>query len=113
MTADQIAGTWILQAMTPAGRVEQTVPAGAIYTVTFADGRLSTRADCNTCTGTFTLSERTLTAGPALGCTRAACATMAFENEYTRLLSGESTPTLQSGVLVLSSSRGTLRFRRQ
>jgi heat shock protein HslJ len=112
VTADQIAGTWTLQAITPAGRAEQVVPAGAIYTVTFADSRLSTRADCNTCTGSFTISGRTLTAGPALGCTRAACPTMAFETEYTSLLVGESTPTFQSGALVLSSSRGTLRFTR-
>ena len=113
MTADRIAGTWTLQAIATAGRAEQMVPAGAIYTVTFADNRLSTRADCNTCTGTFTISERTLTAGPVLGCTRAACRTMVFENEYTRLLAGDSTATLQSGTLVLSSSRGTLRFTRQ
>jgi hypothetical protein len=37
---------------------------------------------------------------------------MAFESEYTRLLSGESTATLQSRTLVLSSARGTLRFTR-
>jgi heat shock protein HslJ len=112
LTEGQIAGTWTLQAMVPAGRAEQVVPAGAIYTVTFADGRLSTRADCNTCTGTFTISEGALTAGPALACTRAACPTMAFESEYTRLLAGESTATLRSGTLVLSSVRGTLRFTR-
>jgi heat shock protein HslJ len=112
-TASQLAGTWTLEAIKPTGRAEQIVPAGAIYTLTFADGRLSTRADCNTCTGTFTLSEGLLTAGPALGCTRAACRTMAFENEYTGLLTGESTATLQSGTLLLSSARGTLRFTRR
>ena len=71
-----------------------------------------TRADCNLCNGTFTLLGHTLTAGPALACTRAACPTMAFENGYTSLLSGDSTVTLSSGALVLSSSRGVLRFTR-
>ena len=111
-TVDQLAGTWILQSLQPAGETVQTTPAGANYTLTFADGRLSTRADCNMCGGTFSLSGQTLTAGPALACTRAACPTMAFESTYGRLLSGDSTVTLSSGTLVLSSARGVLRFTR-
>ena len=58
-------GTWNLQSLQPAGDVDQTTPAGASYTLTFADGRLTTRADCNNCGGEFTLSGQTLTAGPA------------------------------------------------
>jgi heat shock protein HslJ len=98
--------------MRAAGGVEQPTPANASYTLTFADGRLSTRADCNTCGGAFTLSGQTLTVGPALACTRAACATMSFENTYTSVLSGESTITFSNGTLVLSSPRGVLRFTR-
>jgi heat shock protein HslJ len=45
-----------------------------------------------------------------MACTRAACPTMAFENVYISLLSGESTVTLSAGALVLSSDRGLLRF---
>jgi heat shock protein HslJ len=111
-TVDQLAGTWNLQSLQPAGGVDQTKPAGASYTLTFADGRLSTRADCNVCGGAFVLSGQTLTAGPALACTRAACPTMAFESTYTRLLSGDSTVTLSDGALVLSSARGVLHFTR-
>ena len=95
-----------------AGEADQPTPPGASYTLTFADGRLSTRVDCNVCNGAFTLSGQTLTAGPALACTRAACSTMAFENGYTSLLSGESTVVLSSNVLALSSARGVLRFTR-
>jgi heat shock protein HslJ len=80
--------------------------------VTFADGRLSTRADCNTCGGAFTISGQTLTAGPALACTRAACPTMEFENLYTSLLSGDSTVTASGNTLLLSSRRGTIRLTR-
>ena len=112
LTVEQLAGTWNLQALQPAGDAAQATPAGASYTLTFADGRLSTRADCNLCGGTFALSGQTLTAGPALACTRAACPTMAFETIYTRLLSGDSTVTLSDGTLVLSSARGVLRFTR-
>jgi heat shock protein HslJ len=112
LTADQLSGTWTLVSIQPTGQVDQSTPPGASYTLTFADGRLSTRVDCNVCNGAFTVLGQTLTAGPALACTRAACATMAFENGYTSLLSGESTVTLSSNVLALSSARGVLRFRR-
>src|SRR5262245_43945172 len=112
LAADQISGTWTLLSIQPAGQADQATPPGASYTLTFADGRLSTRVDCNMCSGTFTLSGQTLTAGPALACTRAACPTMAFESGYTSLLSGDSSVTLSSNVLALSSARGVLRFSR-
>lgn len=112
VTPDQLSGTWNLVSIQPAGQPEQAVPSGASYVLTFSEGRLSTRADCNMCSGAFQLSGQTLTAGPALACTRAACPTMAFENTYTALLSGESTVTLSGNSLTLSSARGVLRFSR-
>ena len=96
--------------MQPTGQGVQLTPAGATYTLNLATGRLSTRADCNSCSAAFTLSGQTLTAGPALACTRAACPTMAFENVYISLLSGESTVTMSGAALVLSSDRGRLQF---
>jgi heat shock protein HslJ len=80
--------------------------------LTFADSRLSTRADCNMCGSAFILSGQTLTAGPLWACTAAACPTMAFESTYMRLLSGDSNVTLSDGTLVLSSARGVLHFTR-
>src|SRR4030095_910322 len=110
LTTEQLAGTWNLVSIHPAGQSEQSTPSGANYTLTFADGRLSTRADCNMCSGAFSLSGPTLSAGPALACTRAACPTMEFESKYTSVLSGESTVTLSGNSLTLSSSRGVLLF---
>ena len=112
LTADQLAGTWTLTSMQVAGQAIQAAPAGATYTLSFADSRLATRVDCNTCSGTVALSGTTLTAGPALACTRAACPTMAFETTYTSILSGDSTVTLSGNTLVLSSTRGALYFSR-
>jgi heat shock protein HslJ len=112
LTADQLAGTWNLVSIQPSGQAEEATPGGATYTLTFEDGRLSTRVDCNRCGGAFAVSGETLTAGPALACTRAACPTMAFENVYTRLLAGDSAMALSGGTLVLSSGRGVLRFTR-
>jgi hypothetical protein len=85
LASEDLAGTWILLSMQPAGQPDQAVPAGATYTLTFADGRLSTRA---------------------------ACPTMEFESTYTSMLSGDSTVTMSDGSLVLSSPRGALRFHR-
>ena len=110
LTADQLAGTWTLVSIQPTGRGEELTPPGATYTLGFATDRLSTRADCNSCSAAFTVSGHTLTVGPVLACTRAACPTMAFENVYTTLLSGETTATVSPGKLVLSSDRGQLRF---
>lgn len=112
LTDQELAGTWNLLSIQPTGQPDQTTPPGTRYTLSFADGRLSTRVDCNVCSSGFALSGQTLTAGPALACTRAACPTMAFENAYTSLLSGDSTIALSGTTLVLSSSRGILRFAR-
>jgi len=112
LTTDQLSGTWNLVSIQSASQAEQAVPQGASYVLTFADGRLSTRADCNVCNGPFKLSGQTLSAGPALACTRAACPTMAFESTYTTLLGGDSAVTQQGNTLVLSSARGVLRFAR-
>ncbi|NDB74536.1 MAG: META domain-containing protein [Verrucomicrobia bacterium] len=96
----------------PPDAAEQTVPSGASYTLTFAAGQISTRADCNTCNGAFTVSGQTVTVGSALACTRALCPTAAFADLYVRVLSGESTATVSGATLRLSSTRGVLRFTR-
>jgi heat shock protein HslJ len=111
-TTSQLAGAWRLVSIRPAGQAELPAPAGASYSMTFADGRVSIRADCNTCNGVFSLSGQTLTAGPTLICTRAACPTMAFENMYTQLIAGDSTVSLNGSTLELMSVRGMLRFSR-
>jgi heat shock protein HslJ len=112
LTAPQLPGTWNLVSIRPAGEAEQAKPSGATYSLTLVDGRLSTRADCNTCGGTYTLNGQTLMAAPSMACTRAACPTMAFENTYMKLLGGESAVSLSGGTLGLTSPRGVLRFTR-
>lgn len=111
-TVAQLQGTWILSSLQRAGEARQDRPFNATYTLTFDDSRLSTRVDCNSCGGTFSLDGTTLTAGPNLACTRAACPTMAFENAYTAILSGDSTTVVTGSTLTLTSARGTLQFVR-
>jgi heat shock protein HslJ len=110
VTAGQLAGTWTLTSVQLAGQPAQPAPAGARYTLTLTDGRLSTRADCNTCSAAFSLSGATLTTSTGLACTRAACPTMGFESAYTAVLAGEHTVMLIGNTLLLSSARGVLSF---
>ena len=110
--ADRIAGTWTLQSITPAGNPEQRTPAGASYALTLTEDRASAKADCNVCGGNFVVGDQTLTIGPLLACTLAACPTMAFERTYVSLLAGDSTAQIDVNALTLTSSRGVLRFRR-
>ena len=112
LSADQIAGTWSLVSLQPAGQEARAVPAGASYSFTIADGRMSTRADCNTCSSPFTVSGQTLNVAEAMACTRAACPTMAFESAYTSILGGASVVAQSGTALVLTSSRGVLTFAR-
>jgi heat shock protein HslJ len=109
---DLLSGSWILVSVQSAGGPPQATPAGASYTLTFADGRLSTRVDCNMCMGAFTLSNQTLITAPAMACTRAACPTMEFGDTYTGVLAGESAVSVSGNSLTLSSARGVLRFER-
>ena len=111
-SSTQLSGAWNLVSIQPGGEPEQARPSGASYTLTLGDGRLSTRADCNSCGGSYTLTGQTLVAGPSLACTRAACPTMPFESTYTKLLAGESIVSVSGNTLVLTSPRGVLRFVR-
>lgn len=111
--AAQLEGTWTLAYIQPAGGEKQDRPSSAAYTLTFTEGRLSTRVDCNQCAGTFSVSGSTLMAGPNLACTRAACPTIAFESAYTAILNGASDTVVTNSTLTLSSPRGTLQFVRE
>jgi heat shock protein HslJ len=108
LTTGQLTGTWTLSSLQPAGQPAQASPAA--YTISFTDSRVSTRADCNQCSGTVSVSGSTLTVGPNLACTRAACATMAFESLYTSILGGDHSVEVTGNTLVMSSARGRLAF---
>jgi len=111
LTADVIGATWRLQSIQRDGRAEQAAPAGADYSLTFAD-RLSIHADCNSCASAYTIAGPTITVAAGMACTRAACPTMAFESEYTALLAGEHTVSTTATSMVWTSPRGTIRFAR-
>jgi heat shock protein HslJ len=112
LTTEQLAGPWRLQSIQVAGQAVQSAPADANYSVTFSEGRIAARADCNSCNSGFALSGSKLSIASAMACTRAACPTMQFESVYTSLLSGEHTISINGSTMTWSSDRGSLSFVR-
>lgn len=111
-TAALLEGTWTVMYVQPVGQARLDRPTTATYTLTFTDGRISARADCNMCGTAFSINGNTMLVGAALACTRAACPTASFEALYTSILSGDSTITISGSTLTLTSSRGILQLTR-
>ena len=111
-TRDSLDGVWRIISIQPTTQTVQTAPVGAQYQVGFENDRVFLRVDCNTCTGPFTLNGSTLTIGPTLACTRAACATASYESAVVNLLSGDHQTAATLHNLTLSSSRGTALLQR-
>ena len=108
-----LTGTWRITTIQPAGQAVQAAPAGAAYELTFDGSRVSARVDCNTCSGAFMLAGSSLMIGPGLACTRAACATAAFESAVVGILGGSHEISATSSTLMLNSSRGTVTLARR
>lgn len=111
-TPDSVDGVWRIISIQPVSQAVQTAPVGAQYQIGFENARAFVRVDCNTCTGPFTLTGGTLTIGPMLACTRAACATASYETAVVSLLSGAHQVSATLHNLTLTSSRGTVTLQR-
>ena len=111
-TAESLDGVWRIISIQPATEPVQTAPVGAQYQVGFEDERVFLRVDCNTCTGPFAVNGNTLTIGPTLTCTRAACATASYESDVVALLSGDHQMTTTLHNLTLTSSHGSVLLQR-
>ncbi|MBS1817649.1 MAG: META domain-containing protein [Acidobacteria bacterium] len=110
VSAEGLAGTWTLQILQQAGGPAIAAPSEASYSLTFSGNRVSALADCNTCSGSFTIVGDAVTISPVLACTRALCKTAPFEQLYTVMLAGESRVGVSGKLMVLNSARGQLRF---
>jgi heat shock protein HslJ len=111
-TAQTWAGTWRIRAVQPASQVTQTAPAGATYQLTFEGNQVSARVDCNSCIAAFSTAGRSITIGPVLACTRAACSTAAFESTTVAVLAGPHTAWVAGSSLTLESTRGVILLER-
>lgn len=109
----QVQGEWKLVSLQRADLATSVIPDPSRFTARFGDdGRVALRADCNVCSGSYSLEERELVSG-LLACTRAFCTASApLDTEFVGILEGRSSARESDGRLVLSSSRGTLVFKR-
>jgi heat shock protein HslJ len=112
ISTEGLAGVWRLELLQPAGEGAVLAPSGATYTLTLSQDVAAVRADCNVCSGHFTLLGDSFDLATGLACTRAACPTASFEALYTRILAGESRVGIEGGTMALVSARGLLRFKR-
>lgn len=111
-TPTSIDGVWRIMSIQRPSQQVQTAPVAAVYQLGFENNRAFVRVDCNTCTGPFALDGSTLTIGPALACTRAACATASYESAVVAVLSGEHQMSATLHNLTLTSSRGSILLQR-
>ena len=106
-------GSWTLVAQQPAGEQAIAPPRGSNFAFQIVEGRAAVTADCNRCNGLASVSNASVTFGPALACTRAYCVTSApFDTTFMRLLAEESRASIDGNTLTLRSERGTLRFKK-
>jgi heat shock protein HslJ len=108
-----LTGTWRVVSIQPESLAVEPAPAGAVYELTFDATRVAARVDCNTCNGSFMLSGSSLVIAPGLACTRAACATAAFESAALAILGGAHEITIAANTLILASSRGRMTLARR
>lgn len=111
-TPASVDGVWRIISIQSASQAVQTAPVGVRYQIGFENERAFLRVDCNTCTGPFTFNGATLTIGPTLACTRAACATASYESAVLSLLGGAHQVAATTHNLTLTSSRGTVLLQR-
>ena len=109
-----IDGTlWKLQSFEQSGVTSVPISNPERFTLEFLpDGRMSVRADCNRCAGSYSLSGETLAVGPNAACTRAACPSAPFDQQYVRLLTAVTRARVSGNTLECVSPEGILRFAR-
>ena len=111
--SDLTGKMWRLVAIEPATGPSIAVADGSRYWVEFlSETRLSARADCNTCSGSYTLNGATVTIGP-LACTRAFCGEASLDTPFTQGLTDARELTLDEQLLQIKSPTTTLKFRAQ
>ena len=103
--------TWKLEAIERAGSPAIVIPNPEQYTLRLEDaGRLSVRADCNTCNGRYSLDGSSLSMS-VMACTRAFCGLGSFDDNYASALENVRSATVSGNQLTMTGSGFTLRFR--
>ena len=108
--SDVIGGVWKIRSIETYSGSVIGITNTAGYTVEFKDGgKLAARADCNTCSGTYSISGDSLTVG-ALACSRAFCGSSSYDVAFLDILSNATTFGVLGIELSIESPKGTLRM---
>lgn len=110
--SDLVGETWRLASIERSGASPIVVPDPSRYTIQFlAGGRVSVRADCNTCSGPYVLDGLALSIR-ALACTRAFCGTASLDGEFTQALGQARLLARAGSQLTVRADGVTLQLRR-
>ena len=106
-------GIWKLQTLQQGSSAVVPIAQPDRYTIEFRpDGTLAVKADCNNCSGTYTLSGATLTVGANMACTLVACPAASLDSAFLAVLSGAQTHGVKDDVLTITSTAGEMTLRR-
>ncbi len=107
-----VGGVWKTQSIEAPAIGLVPIPQPANYTVEFRDGgQLAVKADCNSCSGTYSISGESLQVG-ALACTRAFCGSASFDTAFLAVLSNATTFGVRGIELTINSTKGVARMNR-
>jgi heat shock protein HslJ len=103
--------TWKLETVERVGNATISVPNPDQFTVRFeSNSNMSVRADCNQCSGRYSLDGSSISIGN-LACTLIACPTPGVDQLFTTGLQNARTATASGNQLVMTGPDYTLRFR--
>ena len=101
---------WKLATLRRNSAATVTIAAPDQYTAQFLGVTVAVKADCNACSGGYTLNGAAITIAP-MACTRVACAAGSYDQDYLAVLQGAQTHGVKDDVLTISSSAGELTFK--
>jgi heat shock protein HslJ len=103
--------TWKLESVARVGNATITVPNPDQFTVRFeSNSNMSVRADCNSCSGRYSLDGSSISVGN-LACTLIACPMPGVDQIFTAALQNARTATASGNQLVMTGPDYTLTFR--
>lgn len=107
-----IGETWRLVSIDRTGSTPLVPQADRRFTIEFLDtGRVAVHADCNSCSGSYELTDGRLTIRP-LACTRAFCGTDSLDTPFLQALTAAKTVQREESQLSIQAENVTLRFSR-
>jgi heat shock protein HslJ len=106
-----VGGVWKLQSLQSPSLGQVVIPQPSNYTVEFKDsGQLAVKADCNSCSGSYSISGDSLTVG-ALACTQAFCGSASFDTAFLAVLTNATTFAVTNSELTINSTKGVAKLK--